>query len=76
MSLVAFEPIHTRIVPVRSPEFQWTYYGCREALAACFGVMAGFGSLFVYTFSRAKKERHPRVGDAAEANLALLRIRT
>lgn len=27
------------------------YYGWRVALAACFGVMAGFGSLFVYTFA-------------------------
>lgn len=27
------------------------YYGWRVVLAACFGVMAGFGSLFVYTFS-------------------------
>jgi MFS family permease len=27
------------------------YYGWRVALAACLGVMAGFGSLFVYTFS-------------------------
>jgi len=27
------------------------YYGWRVALAACFGVMAGFGSLFVYTFN-------------------------
>jgi MFS family permease len=26
------------------------YYGWRVALAACLGVMAGFGSLFVYTF--------------------------
>jgi MFS family permease len=28
-----------------------SYYGWRVVLAACFGVMAGFGSLFVYTFS-------------------------
>src|ERR1017187_1749825 len=27
------------------------YYGWRVVLAACFGVMAGFGSLFVYTFA-------------------------
>ncbi len=26
------------------------YYGWRVAMAACLGVMAGFGSLFVYTF--------------------------
>jgi MFS family permease len=28
-----------------------SYYGWRVVFAACFGVMAGFGSLFVYTFS-------------------------
>src|SRR5262245_29463662 len=28
-----------------------SYYGWRVVLAACLGVMAGFGSLFVYTFS-------------------------
>jgi MFS family permease len=27
------------------------YYGWRVVLAACFGVMASFGSLFVYTFA-------------------------
>jgi MFS family permease len=32
-------------------EFDLGYYGWRVALAACLGVMAGFGSLFVYTFS-------------------------
>lgn len=32
-------------------EFDLTYYGWRVVLAACLGVMAGFGSLFVYTFS-------------------------
>jgi MFS family permease len=31
-------------------EFDLGYYGWRVVLAACFGVMAGFGSLFVYTF--------------------------
>jgi MFS family permease len=34
-----------------STEFEWNYYGWRVVLAACLGVMAGFGSLFVYTFS-------------------------
>ena len=29
-------------------EFDLDYYGWRVVLAACFGVMAGFGSLFVY----------------------------
>ena len=32
-------------------EFEFGYYGWRVVLAACFGVMAGFGSLFVYTFA-------------------------
>jgi MFS family permease len=32
-------------------EFDLGYYGWRVVLAACFGTMAGFGSLFVYTFS-------------------------
>ena len=32
-------------------EFDLGYYGWRVALAACLGVMAGFGSLFVYTFA-------------------------
>src|SRR5271170_1538782 len=32
-------------------EFNLGYYGWRVVLAACLGVMAGFGSLFVYTFA-------------------------
>jgi MFS family permease len=32
-------------------ELDLGYYGWRVVLAACFGVMAGFGSLFVYTFA-------------------------
>lgn len=32
-------------------EFNLRYYGWRVVLAACLGVMGGFGSLFVYTFS-------------------------
>lgn len=32
-------------------ESDFEYYGWRVVLAACLGVMAGFGSLFVYTFS-------------------------
>lgn len=32
-------------------EFDPGYYGWRVVFAACLGVMAGFGSLFVYTFS-------------------------
>jgi MFS family permease len=32
-------------------ESSLSYYGWRVVLAACLGVMAGFGSLFVYTFT-------------------------
>jgi MFS family permease len=32
-------------------ESNLSYYGWRVVLAACLGVMAGFGSLFVYTFT-------------------------
>ncbi len=32
-------------------EFDRGYYGWRVVLAACLGVMAGFGSLWVYTFA-------------------------
>jgi len=48
------EPVGTtrsvEIAPVLS-ESDFGYYGWRVVLAACLGVMAGFGSLFVYTFS-------------------------
>ena len=38
--------------PASDPtEFDLDYYGWRVVLAACLGVMAGFGSLFVYTFA-------------------------
>jgi len=36
--------------PTRN-EFDLRYYGWRVVVAACCGVMAGFGSLFVYTFA-------------------------
>jgi MFS family permease len=32
-------------------EHDFRYYGWRVVLAACLGVMGGFGSLFVYTFT-------------------------
>jgi MFS family permease len=35
--------------PLRESDVR--YYGWRVVLAACLGVMAGFGSLFVYTFT-------------------------
>ena len=37
--------------PIRTGETDWAYFGWRVVLAACFGVMVGFGSLFVYTFA-------------------------
>jgi MFS family permease len=37
--------------PPSLTEFDLSYYGWRVVLAACLGVMAGFGSLFVYTFA-------------------------
>jgi MFS family permease len=40
---VETQPQHT--------ELDLGYYGWRVVLAACLGVMAGFGSLFVYTFA-------------------------
>jgi len=50
-----------------SSEFEWNYYGWRVALAACFGVMAGFGSLFVYTFSVFVKPLGAEFGWSREA---------
>jgi MFS family permease len=50
-------PAGTRLSPETSEsatsltEFDLGYYGWRVVLAACLGVMAGFGSLFVYTFA-------------------------
>jgi MFS family permease len=37
--------------PSAPNEFDPRYYGWRVVLGACLGVMGGFGSLFVYTFS-------------------------
>jgi MFS family permease len=45
------EPSRTPETPVALDEFGIRYYGWRVVLAACLGVMAGFGSLFVYTFN-------------------------
>lgn len=41
---------NTELAPGLS-EFDLGYHGWRVVLAACLGVMAGFGSLFVYTFA-------------------------
>ena len=43
------------------------YYGWRVVLAACLGVMAGFGSLFVYTFSVFVKPLATQFGWTREA---------
>jgi MFS family permease len=52
---LARNPQNSNTLPFAAPapglcEFDLGYYGWRVVLAACFGVMAGFGSLFVYTF--------------------------
>jgi MFS family permease len=43
------------------------YYGWRVVLAACLGVMAGFGSLFVYTFAAFVKPLGAEFGWSREA---------
>src|SRR6266436_9832325 len=48
-------------------EFDPGYYGWRVVLAACLGVMAGFGSLFVYTFSVFVKPLSAEFGWSREA---------
>jgi MFS family permease len=48
-------------------EFVLGYYGWRVVLAACLGVMAGFGSLFVYTFSVFVKPLAAEFGWSREA---------
>jgi MFS family permease len=48
-------------------ESDWSYYGWRVVLAANFGVMAGFGSLFVYTFSVFLKPLAAQFGWSREA---------
>ena len=48
-------------------ELDLGYYGWRVVLAACLGVMAGFGSLFVYTFSVFVKPLAAEFGWSREA---------
>jgi MFS family permease len=48
-------------------EFDLGYYGWRVVIAACFGVMAGFGSLFVYTFAVFVKPLSAEFGWSREA---------
>ena len=54
-------------MPPGSSEFDLGYYGWRVVLAACLGVMAGFGSLFVYTFSVFVKPLATEFGWSREA---------
>jgi len=60
-------PVADLEVSSRSNEFDLNYCGWRVALAACFGVMAGFGSLFVYTFSVFVKPLNAEFGWSREA---------
>ncbi len=48
-------------------ELDFGYYGWRVVVAACFGVMAGFGSLFVYTFTVFVKPLNAEFGWSREA---------
>lgn len=48
-------------------EFDLAYHGWRVVLAACLGVMAGFGSLFVYTFAVFVKPLSAQFGWSREA---------
>ena len=54
-------------IPPGPNEFDRGYYGWRVVLAACLGVMAGFGSLFVYTFSVFVKPLAAEFGWSREA---------
>lgn len=51
MAMTAGRKLQDAESTARLTEFDFRYYGWRVVLAACFGVMAGFGSLFVYTFT-------------------------
>jgi MFS family permease len=53
--------------PPGPSEVDLGYYGWRVVLAACLGVMAGFGSLFVYTFSVFVKPLAAEFGWSREA---------
>ena len=54
-------------IPSGPSEFDLGYNGWRVVLAACLGVMAGFGSLFVYTFSVFVKPLAAEFGWSREA---------
>ncbi len=53
--------------PAALSEFDRGYYGWRVVLASCLGVMVGFGSLFVYTFSVFMKPLGAQFGWSREA---------
>jgi len=53
--------------PAALTEFDRGYYGWRVVLASCLGVMVGFGSLFVYTFSVFMKPLGAEFGWGREA---------
>jgi MFS family permease len=52
---------------VTTSELDRGYYGWRVVLAACLGVMVGFGSLFVYTFGVFMKPLGAEFGWSREA---------
>ena len=60
------EGIHA-VAPAEPSEFDLSYFGWRVVVAACLGVMAGFGSLFVYTFSVFVKPLSAQFGWGREA---------
>jgi MFS family permease len=61
------EGIHVVAAAEQPSEFDLSYFGWRVVLAACLGVMAGFGSLFVYTFSVFVKPLSAQFGWGREA---------
>ncbi len=52
---------------VKASEFDRGYYGWRVVMAACLGVMVGFGSLYVYTFGVFMKPLGAEFGWSREA---------
>ena len=73
-------PTSTTVPASQNPEsalteFDAGYYGWRVVLAACLGVMAGFGSLFVYTFTVFVKPLGTTFGWSREAVSSRLRPR-
>ena len=65
---VLIEAEGIRAVALAEPsEFDFSYFGWRVTFAACLGVMAGFGSLFVYTFSVFVKPLSSHFGWGREA---------